>query len=131
MERHDRWPPASTPFLHLEPPPPGRTRSRWRKPEDDALAQDYQQYAWADYARRRRLAGGSWRDLYPAYVFARTSHRADWPRGADDTEAELAAWWELARGSSRWSWDRVRPVVEDAWRALDHMPAAVVHAARQ
>ena len=31
------------------------------------------------------------------------------------------------RGQSRLGWHQARAVVEDAWLALDHMPAAAVH----
>ena len=129
MERYVRQP-ATALFNAYLPPPRGRGLS-WRAREPGGDPQDYQHYAWADFARRRRTGAVSWRDLYPAYVFARISHRADWPRGADDTEAELAALWEQARGASRWAWPKVRPVVEDAWQALDRMPSAAVHGARQ
>jgi hypothetical protein len=108
---------------------PPRRVARRREPQ--GLAQDYPLYSVADYARRRAEGPVSWRDLYPAYVFALTSHSQDWPRGTDDTDAELAALWEQVRGASRWNWQRVRPVIEDAWQALDHMPNAAIHSARQ
>ncbi len=44
--------------------------------------------------------------------------------GTADTCEELAEHWEQMRGHSRLSWSQARPVVEDAWRALDHIPAA-------
>jgi len=80
-----------------------------------------------DYERRRANGHRNWRDLCPVYAFALTTHAADWPRGGDaDTSEELAAHWEQMRGQSRLGWSQARPVVEDAWRALDHIPAAAV-----
>lgn len=98
--------------------------------EPDAIAQDFHHYRLFDFQRRRRRGGPSWRDLSPAYAFALVSHAQDWPRLAErEVDDELAAHWERMRGGSRLSWARVRPVVEDAWLALDHMPAAAIHAA--
>ncbi|KAB7762498.1 hypothetical protein CKY51_21275 [Xanthomonas maliensis] len=104
-------------------------RRRRRGPSDAAgVPQDFQCYSVADYQRRRRRGGPTWRDLSPAYAFARLTHAADWPRGADaQCEQELAAQWECMRGSSRLDWPHVRGVVEDAWLALDHIPIAAVH----
>lgn len=98
-----------------------------RAADADEVAQDFLQYSLADYAKRRRKGFTRWRDVYPAYAFALASHAADWPRGTGDTEAELAAYWEQARGDSRLPWDQARAVIEDAWLALDRMPAAAVH----
>ena len=111
MERYERQP--ASPRFDAPLLPPRRRAGGRHVQQSDGDAQDYPQYARADFARRRTGAV-SWRDLYPAYVFARISHRADWPRGTDNTEAELAALWEQLRGGSRLSWARVRPVVEDA-----------------
>ncbi len=115
---------------HLDPLP-----RRWRRrcalpAEPAATAQDFVHYALRDYAQRRCQGGPSWRDLRPAYAFALATHAADWPRGAADTEGDLAQQWEQMRAESRLDWTRARAVVEDAWHALDHMPAAVVHGAR-
>ena len=130
-ERFDRRPPPAAASVPPVPPPRRALRPVRRGLDAGALAQDYRHYAWADYERRRRSQAVSWRDVYPAYVFARTSHSADWPRGGDEqTDAGLAVLWEQARGASRWSWARARPVVEDAWLALDHMPSAAVHPPR-
>jgi len=96
--------------------------------ESHGVAQDYRHYSLVDYQRRRRRGGPTWRDLYPAYVFARRTHAEDWPR-TDDSDEALAAQWEQMRGESRLSWRRARAVVEDAWLALDHMPIAAVHEA--
>ncbi|MNI64182.1 hypothetical protein D3C73_1196030 [compost metagenome] len=61
------------------------------------------------------------------YAFALTTHAADWPRGGGaDTSGELAEHWDQMRGQSRLNWAQAQPVVEDAWRALDHIPAAAV-----
>lgn len=98
-------------------------------PLESGVAQDYRHYSLVDYQRRRRRGGPTWRDLYPAYEFARRTHAADWPRTADIDDA-LAAQWEQMRGSSRLSWRRARVVIEDAWQALDHMPEAAVHEVR-
>lgn len=105
-----------------------RGQFRRRPPDSAEVAQDFLQYSLADYAKRRRSGVNRWRDVYPAYAFALASHAGDWPRGTDDTEAELAAHWEQARGESRLEWAQARAVVEDAWLALDRMPAAAVHA---
>lgn len=98
-----------------------------RAADAEEVAQDFLQYSLADYAKRRRRGITRWRDVYPAYAFALASHAADWPRATDDTEAELAAHWEQARGESRLKWAQARAVIEDAWLALDRMPAAAVH----
>lgn len=107
---------------------PAQRRARRQQREDpQAVAQDYLQYMLNDYDDRRRQAHRSWRDLCPAYAFALTTHAANWPRGGgEDTEGELAAQWELMRGESRLRWPKAREVVEDAWLALDHMPAPAV-----
>ncbi len=101
---------------------------RTRRHEDpQAVAQDYLQYMLSDYEERRGQSHRNWRDLCPVYAFALTTHAADWPRGdAADTCEELAEHWEQMRGQSRLGWSQARPVVEDAWRALDHIPAAAV-----
>lgn len=113
-------------------PPSARHGRRSRTEEPEAIAQDYLQYMRHDYERRRRQGRRSWKDLYPAYSFALTTHHADWPRGGDDdTEGELAEHWEQMRGQSRLGWTQARAIVEDAWLALDHMPAAAVHSALQ
>ena len=110
-------------------PPCRRVQARGASAEEpQAVAQDYLQYMRNDYERRRAHGRRSWRDLYPAYTFALTTHYADWPRGADeDTDGELAEHWEQMRGQSRLGWQQARGIVEDAWLALDHMPAAAVH----
>jgi hypothetical protein len=114
----------------LRPAPATAAGARIPLADPQAVAQDFHHYSLADYRRRRRRGGPSWRDLCPAYAFAQLTHAADWPRAAaDGAEDELAAQWERMRGSSRLSWRRARPVVEDAWLALDHIPAAAVHAA--
>lgn len=104
-----------------------RRRRRLSREDPQAVAQDYLQYMLNDYEARRRQAHRSWRDLCPAYAFALTTHAANWPRGGDDeTERELAAHWESMRGDSRLRWPTARAVVEDAWVALDHMPASAL-----
>lgn len=107
---------------------PAQRRARRLQREDPhAVAQDYLQYMLNDYDSRRRQGHRSWRDLCPAYAFALTTHAANWPRGGDDaTEGELAAHWEQMRGESRLRWPQAREVVEDAWTALDHMPASAL-----
>ena len=118
-------------FVPPEPAPRARRAGTVPQPEPDGVAQDYSHYSLADYQRRRRRGGPSWRDLHPAYAFALMTHAADWPRASDaGVEDELAAQWERMRGASRLSWRRARPVVEDAWLALDHIPVAAVHGAR-
>ena len=97
-------------------------------PLESGIAQDYRHYSLVDFQRRRRRGGPTWRDLYPAYEFARRTHAADWPRAPDIDDA-LAAQWEQMRGASRLTWRRARAVIEDAWRALDYMPEAAVHGA--
>jgi hypothetical protein len=85
---------------------PTPRRRRYLPPEDpQAVAQDYLQYMLNDYEARRRQAHRSWRDLCPAYAFALTTHAANWPR---------------------LRWQTARTVVEDAWVALDHMPASAL-----
>jgi hypothetical protein len=117
-------------FVQLEPSPRAMPLGGLSRAEPAGVAQDYRHYSLADYQRRRRRGGPSWRDLYPAYAFALLTHAADWPRAPDEgVEDELAAQWERMRGSSRLSWRRARPVVEDAWLALDHIPVAAVHEA--
>jgi len=94
-----------------------------RRPDPQAVAQDYLPYMPDDYQARRRLARRRWADLCPAYAFALTTHAADWPRSGDDAiEHALAAHWEQVRDGSRMNWPQARRVVEDAWMALDHMP---------
>ncbi|WMJ71109.1 hypothetical protein [Stenotrophomonas sp. 24(2023)] len=127
MPRLER--PAPSVFnVHLDPLGARSAQRRARQAaEPQAVAQDYQQYMRSDYERRRSQGHRSWRDLCAAYAFALSTHAADWPRGGDaDTDEELAAHWEQMRGQSRLSWQQARPVVEDAWMALDHMPAAAV-----
>lgn len=126
MPRLER--PAPAVFNALLDPLPAQGRSprrRPRRPEPQAVAQDYLQYMLSDYERRRSQAR-TWRDLCPAYAFALSTHAADWPRGGGQTDDELAAHWEQTRGSSRLGWAQARPVVEDAWLALDHMPASAL-----
>ncbi len=123
---------ATSPLFnaYLDPRPARRSRAR-RAADSNAVAQDFLQYSLSDYDQRRARGALTWRDLGPAYAFALTSHCADWPRATDDDlDRELAAQWELLRGESRLQWRQVRQVVEDAWRALDQMPAAAVHEAR-
>jgi len=127
MARLER--PAPSVFNALLDPLGARTplRRTRRREDPQAVAQDYLQYMRSDYEQRRSQGRRSWRDLYPAYAFALTTHYADWPRGADDTDGELAEHWEQMRGQSRLGWHQARAVVEDAWLALDHMPATAVH----
>ncbi|PPV07683.1 hypothetical protein XbrCFBP1976_06890 [Xanthomonas bromi] len=94
------------------------------------VAQDFRCYSLADDQQRRRRGGPTRRDVSPADAFARITHAADWPRGADVYCAqELAAQWESMRGASRLDWPHVRDIVEDAWLALDHIPEAAIHGA--
>ncbi|MBN6150486.1 hypothetical protein JR065_09045 [Xanthomonas sp. AmX2] len=111
---------------HLDPLPPRRRRRHDAEPRPhDAL--DYRQYSLADYRQRRARHGLPWRDLCPAYAFALTTHAGGWPRGpVADTEGEMAAHWEQMRGESRLEWRQARGVIEDAWQALDHLPASAV-----
>ncbi|WP_411849359.1 hypothetical protein ACLB90_09975 [Stenotrophomonas sp. LGBM10] len=128
MPRLDRRAVPALYNAYLQPERSGRRSRRERMEEPQAVAQDYLQYMRNDYEQRRAQGRRSWRDLYPAYAFALTTHYADWPRGTgDDTDGELAEHWEQMRGQSRLGWPQARAVVEDAWLALDHMPAAAVH----
>lgn len=127
MPRLDRRAAPALFNAYLQPERSGRRARRDRAEDAQAIAQDYLQYMRSDYEQRRSHGRRSWRDLYPAYAFALTTHYADWPRGADDTDGELAEHWEQMRGQSRLGWYQARAVVEDAWLALDHMPAAAVH----
>ncbi|WP_049456679.1 hypothetical protein [Stenotrophomonas maltophilia] len=127
MPRLER--PAPSVFNALLDPFGQRTAQRRTRRHEDpqAVAQDYLQYMLSDYEERRGPGHRNWRDLCPVYAFALTTHAADWPRGdAADTCEELAEHWEQMRGQSRLNWSQARPVVEDAWRALDHIPAAAV-----
>lgn len=126
MTRQER--PAPSVFNALRDPlPRGRAlRGQLRHPDPQAVAQDYLQYMLSDYQRRRGRGAHTWRDLCPAYAFALSTHAANWPRGGEDTDGELAAHWEQMRGSSRLAWVKAREVVEDAWLALDHMPGAAL-----
>ncbi|WP_313178079.1 hypothetical protein [Stenotrophomonas sp.] len=127
MARLER--PAPSVFNALLDPLGARTplRRARRREDPQAVAQDYLQYMLNDYERRRANGHRNWRDLCPVYAFALTTHAADWPRGGDaDTGEELAAHWEQMRGQSRLGWAQARPVVEDAWCALDHIPTAAV-----
>ncbi|WP_369978011.1 hypothetical protein [Xanthomonas bundabergensis] len=107
---------------HLDPlPPAAHRRGAGPRPHD---APDYRQYSLADYRQRRARHGTAWRDLCPAYAFALRTHAGGWPRGpVADTDGELAAHWEQVRGESQLDWRQARPVIEDAWQALDHLPA--------
>ncbi|WP_420008402.1 hypothetical protein [Xanthomonas sacchari] len=109
---------------HLDPlpsVPPPRRRGAAPRPHD---APDYRRYSLADYRQRRARHRTPWRDLCPAYAFALQTHARGWPRGPEaETDGELAAHWDLMRGDSRLDWDQARQVVEDAWQALDHLPA--------
>jgi len=127
MPRFDRRAAPALFHAYLEPARSARRVRRDRTEEAHAVAQDYLQYMRNDYERRRGHGHRSWRDLYPAYAFALTTHYADWPRGSDDTDGELAEHWEQMRGQSRLGWAQARGIVEDAWLALDHMPATAVH----
>lgn len=114
----------------VEPAPPTRAHRKSRVPDTAGVPQDFHCYSLADYQRRRRRGGPTWRDLSPAYAFARITHAADWPRGADaNCEQALAAQWDSMRGASRLDWPQVRDIVEDAWLALDHIPEAAIHGA--
>jgi hypothetical protein len=127
MARLER--PAPTVFNALLDPLSARSPKRGsrRHPDPQAVAQDYLQYMLTDYEARRGHGQRNWRDLCPVYAFALTTHAADWPRGGDvDTCEELAAHWDQMRGQSRLDWAQAWPVVEDAWRALDHIPATAV-----
>lgn len=109
---------------HLDPLPARRYRRRLARTSSSDVAQDFEHYTLRDYARRAARGKGNWRDLRPAYAFALISHAAGWPRGGDEeTETELAAQWDRMRGTSRLGWATARPVIEDAWQALDQMPA--------
>ncbi len=120
----ERRPDPSLVLCHLDPLPARRRRRRLSTAESGA-PQDFEHYALRDYARRRARGEAGWRDLRPAYAFALMTHAANWPRGGDDdTELQLAEQWERMRGQSRLAWARVRPVIEDAWQALDHLPAS-------
>ncbi|WP_305804772.1 hypothetical protein [Stenotrophomonas sp. YIM B06876] len=130
MQRLERRTTFSLFNAHLDPRPARRLRLR-RLAEANAVAQDFLQYSLDDYDRRRTHGAATWRDLCPAYAFALSSHSADWPRGSADIDDELAAHWELVRGESRLEWRQARAVVEDAWRALDHMPVAAIRHCRQ
>ncbi len=109
---------------HLDPlpaAPPGRHDATSPLPH---AAADYRQYSLADYRQRRDRLGTPWRDLCPAYAFALRTHAGGWPRAPmADTDGELAAHWEQVRGESCLDWRQARPVIEDAWQALDHLPA--------
>jgi hypothetical protein len=110
---------------HLDPlpamPPQGPGEASGPHPHDAA---DYRQYSLADYRQRRDRHGTPWRDLCPAYAFALRTHAGGWPRAPmADTDGELAAHWEQVRGESQLDWHQARPVIEDAWQVLDHLPA--------
>ncbi len=130
MQRFERRSVQQAFNAHLDPLPAEGNRRARRAPENSAVAQDFLQYSLHDYDRRRRQ-GALWRDLCPAYTFALNTHLDDWPRGIDGTDQELAAHWEQVRGESRLDWEQVRPVIEDAWLALDHMPSRVIRELRQ
>jgi len=109
--------------VHLDPLPvaPQPDRTDGPRPHD---APDYRQYSLADYRQRRARHGTPWRDLCPAYAFALRTHAGGWPRAPmADTDGELAAHWEQVRGESHLDWRQARQVIEDAWQALDHLPA--------
>jgi hypothetical protein len=128
MPRLDRRAAPALFNAYLQPERSARRDRRRRAEEPEAVAQDYLQYMRSDYERRRSQGRRTWKDLYPAYTFALTTHYADWPRGDDDdTDGELAEHWEQMRGQSRLGWPQARAIVEDAWMALDQMPAAAVH----
>ncbi|OQP76298.1 hypothetical protein IM53_016045 [Xanthomonas phaseoli pv. dieffenbachiae] len=130
MRPQDRRPDRRLFSAHVEPAPPRRAHRTSPMPDTAGVAQDFHCYSLADYQRRRRRGGPTWRDLSPAYAFARFTHAADWPRGADiDCEQALAAQWDSMRGASRLDWPHVRDIVEDAWLALDHIPEAAIHGA--
>ncbi len=130
MPRLDRPTPRVFSALANANPFAGAAQRRARRvvrEDPQEVAQDYVQYMLTDHERRRGHGRRSWGDLCPAYAFALSTHAADWPRGGDEsTEQALAAHWEQVRGSSRLSWSQARDVVEDAWLALDHMPATAV-----
>lgn len=108
---------------HLDPLPvaPQHDHPDGPRPHD---APDYRQYSLADYRQRRARHGTPWRDLCPAYAFALRTHAGGWPRAPmADTDGELAAHWDQVRGESHLDWRQARPVIEDAWQALDHLPA--------
>ncbi|WP_115515096.1 MULTISPECIES: hypothetical protein [Xanthomonas] len=130
MRPQDRRPDRRLFSAQVEPAAAKRTH-RKRPPVDAVgVAQDFQCYSLADYQRRRRRGGPTWRDLSPAYAFARLTHAADWPRGNDaHCEQALAAQWDSMRGNSRLDWPHARTIVEDAWLALDHIPNAAIHGA--
>ena len=128
MPRPDRRIAPAVFHAYRLPEPTRRNRGQTRAEEPQAVAQDYVQYMRSDFERRRNASRRRWEDLYPAYAFALTTHRADWPRGDDgDTDGELAEQWEQMRGASKLGWPQARAVVEDAWLALDHMPPTAVH----
>ncbi|APP77848.1 hypothetical protein [Xanthomonas vesicatoria] len=128
MRPQDRRPDRRLFSAHADPAAPKRTQRQRSSPDAVGVAQDFQCYSQADYQRRRRRGGPTWRDLSPAYAFARLTHAADWPRGSDmQCEQALAAQWDSMRGESRLDWPHARTVVEDAWLALDHIPQAAIH----
>ncbi|WP_324250838.1 hypothetical protein ACDH70_11975 [Xanthomonas axonopodis pv. poinsettiicola] len=130
MRTLDRRPDRRLFSAHLDPASPKRAQHNVLVSDPVGVAQDFHYYSLADYQRRRRRGGPTWRDLSPVYAFARVTHAADWPRGADaQCEQALAAQWESMRGSSRLDWQHARDIVEDAWLALDHIPDAAVHGA--
>ncbi|WLA08656.1 hypothetical protein [Xanthomonas translucens] len=109
---------------HLDPlpaAPPHGADAAGPRPHDAA---DYRHYSLADYRQRRDRDGTPWRDLCPAYAFALRTHAGGWPRAPmADTDGDLAAHWEQVRGESQLDWRQARPVIKDAWQALDHLPA--------
>ncbi|NIJ88555.1 hypothetical protein FHR49_001342 [Xanthomonas campestris] len=128
MRPQDRRPDRRLFSTSADPTLPKRTHRASAVVDADGVAQDFRCYSRADYHRRRRRGGPTWDDLAPAYAFARVTHAADWPRGADaQCEQALAAHWDSMRGGSRLDWPHVRAIVEDAWLALDHIPDAAVH----